>query len=219
MVINSANWLYSSLHTNCRDQNVFENFVLKIYYPPPYEREVCHYQEADTTLIRRAIHAFNWKRALSNLNIDGKVTVLNRTISNIMKNFISHETILCNGKDPPWFNKKITSLIQEGTLLFETLRKNRSNIEMFTCLNNLNDGLTLLINTAKQKYYPKIVEKLKNTHRGPKAHWSLLKIFLNNKKDTQPIIPPLHHKNEFLIDFQRKAELFNFFFCRPFFSN
>ena len=27
------------------------------------------------------------------------------------------------------------------------------------------------------------------------------------------MIPPLYHKNEFLIDFQKKAELFNFFFA------
>ena len=156
MVVNSANWLYSSLHANCHHQSVFANFDLKIYYPPPYERKVWHYQETNASLIRRAIHEFNWKRALSNLNIDGKVTVFNRTISNIMKNFISHETISCNDKDLPWFNKKMKSLIQKGTFLFETLKKNRNNIEMITCLNNLNDRLALLINTTKQNFYFKL---------------------------------------------------------------
>ena len=51
------------------------------------------------------------------------------------------------------------------------------------------------------------MEKLKNTQRSSKAYWSLLKIFLNNKKI--PIIPPLYHKNEFVIDFKKNAELFN----------
>ena len=65
-----------------------------------------------------------------------------------------------------------------------------------------------MINTAKQNYYSKIVEKLQHTL---KAYWSLLKIFFNNKKI--PIIPPLYHKNEFVIDFKNKAELFNSFFA------
>ena len=162
--------VHSSLHANCHHQIVFAKFDLKIYYPPPYEREVWHYQEADSILIRRAIHEFNWKRALSNLNVDEQVTVFNRTILNIMKNFIPHETIVCDDKDPPWFNKRIKSLIQEGALLLETFRKNRNNVEIITCLNNLNDRLALLINTAKQNFYSKIVEKLQNTQRSSKAY-------------------------------------------------
>ena len=69
----------------------------------------------------------------------------------------------------------------------------------------------MIINTAKQNNYSKIVEKLQNTQRSSKAHWSLLKIFLNNKKI--PIIPPLYHNNEFVIDFKKKAELFDSFFA------
>ena len=91
---------------------------------------------------------------MSNLNVDEQVTVFNRTILNILKNFIPRETIVCNDKDSPWFNKRIKSLIQEGTLLHKTFRKSR---------------------------------KL-------------------------PIIPSLYQKNEFVTDFKKKAELFNFFF-------
>ena len=86
-----------------------------------------------------------------------------------MKNFIPHETIVCDDKDPPWFNKRIKSLIQEGALLLETFRKNRNNVEIITCLNNFNDRLALLINTAKQNFYSKIVKKLQKTQRSSKA--------------------------------------------------
>ena len=96
MVVNSG--VHSSLNANCNHQTVFAKFDLKVYYPPPYEREVWHYQEADVNLIRRAIHGFNWKRALSNLNVDEQVTVFNRTILKIVKNFIPHETIVSNDK-------------------------------------------------------------------------------------------------------------------------
>ena len=121
-------------------------------------------------LIRRVIYEFNWKRALPNLNIDEQVTVFNRTILNILRSFTPHETIVCDDKNPSWFNIRINSLIQEGTLLIETFRKNRNNVEIITCLNNLNDRLALLINTTKQNYYSKIVEKLQNTQRSSKAY-------------------------------------------------
>ena len=173
MVINSD--VHSSFTLIVIIKLHLQKFDLKIYYPPPFEREVWHYQKADSILIRRAIYEFSWKRALSNLNVDEQVTVFNRTILNIMKNFIPHETIVCDDKDPPRFNKRINSLIQEGALLLETFRKNRNNIEIITCL-------TLLINSAKQNFYSKIVEKLQNTQRSSKAYWSLLEIFLNDKK-------------------------------------
>ena len=114
MVVNSG--VHSSLHANCYHQIVFAKFDLKVYYPPPYKSEVWHYQEADAIFIRRTIHRFNWKRALSNLNVDKQVPVFNRTILNITENFIPHETTVCDDKDLPWFNKRIKSLIQEGIL-------------------------------------------------------------------------------------------------------
>ena len=148
---------------------------------------------------------------MSNLNVDEQVTVFNRTILNILKNSIPYEAIVCDDNDPLWFNKKIKSLIPEGTLLLETFWKNRENVEIITCLNNLNDRLALLINTAKQNYYSKIVEKLqilrealKHTGLYSKSFWIIKKI---------PIIPPLYHKNEFVIDINKKIELFNSFFA------
>ena len=50
---------------------------------------------------------------------------------------------------------------------------------------------------------------LNNTQKSSKNYWSLLKIFLNNKKI--PLIPPLFHENRFITDFKEKAELFNSF--------
>ena len=54
-----------------------------------------------------------FERAFSNTNVNEKVDIFNRTILNILSNFIPHETIVCNYKDPPWFNNRIKTLIQE----------------------------------------------------------------------------------------------------------
>ena len=50
------------------------------------------------------------------------------------------------------------------------------------------------------------------TQKSPKTYWSLLKLFLHNKKI--PTIPLLFNKNKFITDFKEKAELFNAFFAK-----
>ena len=102
--------VHPSLHPNCHHQFVFAKFNLKIYYPPPYLREVWHYKEANADLIKRAISNFNWEKTFSNTNINEKVCLFSKTILNILDNYIPHETIICDDKHPPWFNSRIKSL-------------------------------------------------------------------------------------------------------------
>ena len=49
---------------------VFAKFNLELVYPPPYVREVLHYKDAKTELIRRAVNKFNWQRAFLNTNVN-----------------------------------------------------------------------------------------------------------------------------------------------------
>ena len=79
--------VHPSLHPNSHHQIMFAKFNLKIHYPPPYFREVWHYQDANTDLIRRAITMFDWDRAFVNTNVNEKVLILNRPILNIFSNF------------------------------------------------------------------------------------------------------------------------------------
>ena len=102
---------------------VFVKFILQIYYPPPYPREIWHYKQANSELIRRAISKFNWDRAFLSTNVNEKVSILTSTVMNILTNFIPHETIVCDDKDPAWFNKAIKSLIQEKKDTFKKYRK------------------------------------------------------------------------------------------------
>ena len=74
---------------------------LKIHYPPPYEREIRHYKYANTDLIQRAINYYPWERSLAEKDVNEKVYIFAKTIKNIFSNFIPHETILCDDKDPP----------------------------------------------------------------------------------------------------------------------
>ena len=128
MIIESG--VHPSLHSNCYHQIIFAKFNLEIVYLPPYVREVWHYKDANTELIRRAINEFNWQRAFLNTHVNEKVDIFNSTILNILSNLIPHEFLVYDDKDPPCFNKKIRALIQEKNVAFKNYRNNSSNITL-----------------------------------------------------------------------------------------
>ena len=92
---------------------------MKIFYPPPYEGTVWHYRQADTELIQRSLESFDWKNAFSNLNPNEQVSVLTKTLLNIISNFIPNETILVDDRDPHWTTRKLKSMIQEKNLFYK----------------------------------------------------------------------------------------------------
>ena len=161
--------VHPSLHENCHHQLVFAKFNLQIFYPPPYPREIWHYKQANSELIRRAIGNFNWDRAFLNTNVNEKVSILTSTVMNILSNFILHETIVCDNKDPPWFNKAIKSLIQEENDIFKKYRKSNKNIQLVQRLRLLQEKLNSFISVSKQSYYSRMLTKLTKVrkHTGP----------------------------------------------------
>ena len=106
------------------------HFNLEVIYPPPYLREVWHYEGANTELIRRTINEFNWQKAFLNTSVNEKVDIFNNTILNILINFTPQEFVVRDDKDSPWFNKKIRALIQEKNVAFKNYRNNSSNIDL-----------------------------------------------------------------------------------------
>ena len=43
---------------NCHHQLVYANFNLKVWYPPPYKREIWHYQHANIDLSKEQLKSF-----------------------------------------------------------------------------------------------------------------------------------------------------------------
>ena len=81
--------VHPSLHLNSHHQIIiFAKFNLEIHHPLPYFRDVWHYQNANTDLIRRAFAMFDRDRAFVNTNVNEKVFILNKTILSILSNFI-----------------------------------------------------------------------------------------------------------------------------------
>ena len=97
---------------NCHHQIVYAKCNLKIHFFPHFEQKIWHYGKENTEIIRTEVHEFNWQRAFSNLNINERVYFFNKTILNIVLNFIPYETTICDDRDPSWINTQIKNLIK-----------------------------------------------------------------------------------------------------------
>ena len=71
----------------------------------------------------------------------------------------------------------------------------------FEKFTSLQIQLSDLIETRKQNYQFRLIEKLRDRKTSPKAYWSLLTTFLNKKK--KPCIPPNFMKMISLLTFRK----------------
>ena len=203
--------LHPSLHPNCHHLITYAKFNLKIYYLPPYEREIWHYGKANVDHIRKAINEFPWERSFENNSVNEKVNISNVTIKNTLSNYIRHETIMCDDRDPLWINKNIKQLILEKNQAYKSYLRSNKSFQFLNQFKFLQTKFSSLIEESKEKYYVRLSKKLLDPQTSPKSYLSILKTFLNNKKI--PCIPPLLHQDKFIIDFKDKAEMLNNFFA------
>ena len=136
-------------------------------FPPPYEQEIWNYGQGNTELIRTAVHEFNWQRAFSNLNINERVSFFNKTILNIVSNFIPHETLICDDRDPPWINTQIKNLINDKKILYKKYLRSGKNTKLFEEFKLLQNKIVYLTNDSRDKYYTRISNKLNDSHVSP----------------------------------------------------
>ena len=185
---------------------------MKVWYPPPYEREIWHYQHGNIDQIKRAIEQFPWEKSSRNLRINEMVYLFHKTIKNIQSNYIPHETTTCDDREPPWIKNKIKQLIQEINNKYRSYILSKKNPQIFEKVKYLQNQLKFLTESIKERYCLRISKKLKDPMTSAKTYCSILKSLLNNKKIH--CIPPLFHQNKYVTDFKKKAELFNCFFAK-----
>ena len=59
------------------------------------------------------------------------VFLFNKTIKNTFSNFIPHEAVTCDDRDPPWINNNIKQLIQNKNDTYRSYITNDKNTEIF----------------------------------------------------------------------------------------
>ena len=139
------------------------------------------------------------------------VFLFNRTIKNIPSNYIPHEIIICDDRDPPLINNRVKELINEKSDTFQCYLDSNKDPKLFNKAEYFQGELKSLIKVNKEKYYSRISKRMMNPLTSTKTYWSILKSFLNNEKI--PCIPPPFHQNRYITKFKDKAELFNNIFA------
>ena len=188
---------------------------LKIEYPPLYERLVWDYKK-----FNRRIEIFNWEKLLENKNVHEQLYVFNKTMLNIFHNFIPNENIICNDKDPHWFNNQIKTLIEKKNHLFKSYMANGRLAVDRVRLQKAGAELITIIKSSKESFYNNLTKKINDPNTSNKTHSSIIKTFINGKKT--PIIPPLLVSNNLISNFREKANIFKDFFvqqCQPIANN
>ena len=99
--------VHYSLHANCHHQITYVKFNLNVIYPPQYEREVWHYKLVNSDCLQRVIANFDWEKVFHNVDVNKQVMLFNETFLNIIRNFIPHETVTFDDRDPPWITSRI----------------------------------------------------------------------------------------------------------------
>ena len=109
------------------------------------------------------------------------VDICTKTIQNILSNFIPHQKTTID--DPPRFNTKIKSLLQQKNKIYKNFSKDRNNAQLLRKLEHLQNRMKNSVDFSKHNYYLRMANKLNILKKNPKTYWSLLKNFLNNKKN------------------------------------
>ena len=196
----SESGVFPSLHNNCHHQIIYAKINFKIFYPPPYERQVWHYNRADIEGIRQSIENINWEREFDNLMIDKQVELFNSYLMNIFHNYIPNEVITINESEPPWINTLIKRKIQSKNILYNFFLSNGRRAADFEKVKTCSQSLQILVSESKAAYYNRLSSKLSDPKTSSKAYWSILKSFFSDKK--VPVIPPIFFNNEHIMDFK-----------------
>ena len=99
MITNSG--VLPSIHPNCHHQIIYANINFQLFFPPPYERQVWHFDRADCESIKQSISNIDWNRIFLDMDVNLQVETFNEYLMNILKNFIPNKIIEINDKDLP----------------------------------------------------------------------------------------------------------------------
>ena len=108
------------------------------------------------------IDLFYWKNTFEDTSVDEKVNIFNKTVLNILYNFIPHEIFLVDDKNSPWLTKTIKNLINEKTVL-KHFRQNSNNLQVLSKLESLQNLLPKSIAKSKRNCYSRMIGQLHNT--------------------------------------------------------
>ena len=199
-----------SLDPSVKHKIIFCNISIKIPPMPKYSRRIWHFNRARDDLIKRAVSVFPWGANLRNIDPIRQVELLNRTILNIMSNFVPNEVITVRPCEPEWLNRDIKKMLKKQRKVFNRYKRNGYKTEDKIAVDRLRSESQKAILNAKEKYLKDLGKKLADPTTGQKAYWRILNKLLNKCKI--PRVPPIFVQGKFITNCKEKASIFNAFF-------
>ena len=77
------------------------------------------------------------------MDVNGWVHLFNRTIKNILHNFIPHEIIIWDDRNSPWIDNSIRRLIQEKNEAYQRFKRSNNNSQHFENFQSLGVSIGL----------------------------------------------------------------------------
>ena len=206
-----------SLDPLCHHQIIFCKINIRIPPPPPYERMIWHFNQANVKAIQKSITSFPWTQQLQlNSNPNWQVKIFTNTILNIMSAFVPNETKRIVPRDPPWISKPLKTLLKKKNRLFSAYKKHGYRAEDKERLDVFRSECKEAVETAKRNYITNLGNKMNDPSISSKHYWKIVNRVMN--KSRQALIPPLLVANSFVINCSDKCDHFVKFFteqCKP----
>ena len=138
-----------SLDPSCKHQITYCIVRIKNAKILPHKRKVWKYDKANKELIDRAITEFPWASHLNKLpNPNSQVEFLNKTIMNIINNFVPSSSFTTKIDEPKWMTRDIKNLLRKQKKIYKRYRINGFNengkIKMDDIKKNAFNQLQLL---------------------------------------------------------------------------
>ena len=87
------------------------------------------------------------------MNVNDMVHLFNRNIKNILYNFIPHEIITSDDRNPSWINSSIRRLIKNENEAYKRFKRSNNKSQHFENFQSLQNLLVVSIEMFKERYY------------------------------------------------------------------
>ena len=199
----------ASLDSCCHHQIIHCNVNFRIPPPLPFERQIWHFNRANSAAIKRCMISFPWRQHL-NLNIDPnwQVKTFTDIFLNIMSNFMPNETKRFVPRDPPWITKSLKTMLNKKRHGYKNVDKVWLDAFRIECQQ--------AVESVKLVYLTYLGNRINDPNTSQKSYWKIITRVMN--KCRAPKIPPFFVNNLFILNCREKAKYFYDFFaqqCKP----
>ena len=158
-----------SLDPAVKHHITFCKLNFKIPPPPKFTRRIFHYGRAQKEALVKAVQDFSWADQLRNdRNPTHQVRLLNKTVLNIVENFVPNEEKTFRPSEPPWLSKNIKVRLRKHNKIYQKYKKNGFKDEDKVKVEESKSEINTMILDAKEKYLHSLGAELTDPSTGSK---------------------------------------------------